>query len=168
MNEHKKIFRWFWVWNFDKEEQWLNSMAQEGWALNRVGLFLYDFVPCAPGEYTIRLEMRNPAPEYLELMAESGAEYVGRYTQWLFFRKRADRGEFDLYSDLDSRMTHLQKVGRLLVLIGGLNLCIGLINTLNSFSFGWVNLVAASVLFYGLGRIHGKIDALKGKRLLTE
>ena len=65
-------------------------------------------------------------------------------------------------------MTHLQKVWRLLVLIGGLNLCIGLINTLNSFSFGWVNLVVASVLFYGLGRIHGKIDALKEKRLLTE
>ena len=136
--------------------------------MNHVGLFLYDFVPCAPGEYTIRLEMRNPAPEYLELMAESGAEYVGRFTQWLYFRKRADQGEFDLYSDLDSRMTHLQKVGRLLVLIGCLNLCIGLINTLNTFSFGWINLALASVLFYGLGRIHGKMDALKEKRLLIE
>ena len=29
----KTIKKWFWVWEFDKEEQWLNTMAQSGWVL---------------------------------------------------------------------------------------------------------------------------------------
>ncbi len=38
MNEKKTIHRWWWAWNFDKEEQWLNEMAMEGWALYDTGL----------------------------------------------------------------------------------------------------------------------------------
>lgn len=28
--ETKTVFRWWWEWDFDKEEQWLNQMAQSG------------------------------------------------------------------------------------------------------------------------------------------
>jgi len=37
MNEIKKVFRWFWVWDFEKEERWLNEMAAQGWALKKAG-----------------------------------------------------------------------------------------------------------------------------------
>ena len=27
----KRVFKWFWVWEFEKEDMWLNSMAADGW-----------------------------------------------------------------------------------------------------------------------------------------
>ena len=33
MTQKKVIHRLFWVWNFEKEERWLNTMAQSGWVL---------------------------------------------------------------------------------------------------------------------------------------
>ena len=46
----KKVRRLFWAWEFDKEEKWLNEMAQEGWLLDGVGLCTYRFAACEPGE----------------------------------------------------------------------------------------------------------------------
>ena len=37
MKEEKVIRKWFWVWNFETEERWLNTMAQSGWVLTKVG-----------------------------------------------------------------------------------------------------------------------------------
>ena len=33
MKEKKTVFKLFFVWDFEKEERWLNEMAQEGWVL---------------------------------------------------------------------------------------------------------------------------------------
>ena len=41
--ETKKVTKWYWVWDYEKEELWLNAMAQEGWALQRVGFATYWF-----------------------------------------------------------------------------------------------------------------------------
>ena len=74
MAETKTIRKWFWVWEYEKEERWLNEMALEGWALQSVGWCRYTFERTEPGEYTIRLEMRAPDESYLDFMRESGAE----------------------------------------------------------------------------------------------
>ena len=37
MRETKKIWKIFLVWNYDKEEEWLNEMAMNGWTLTSVG-----------------------------------------------------------------------------------------------------------------------------------
>jgi hypothetical protein len=34
----------FWVWDFDKEEKWLNEMAAKGLSLVSVGFYKYEFV----------------------------------------------------------------------------------------------------------------------------
>ena len=112
--ERKIIKKWFWVWEFEKEEQWLNTMAQSGWVLDKLGLCKYEFVSCVPGEYTVRLEMRDHDQEYIDFMAETGAEYVGRMAKWIYFRKKAADGPFDIFSDIDSRITHLDKIGKML------------------------------------------------------
>lgn len=42
MREKKTVFKLFFVWDFEKEERWLNEMAQEGWVLDNTGFsFLY-------------------------------------------------------------------------------------------------------------------------------
>ena len=110
MAERKTVHKWFWVWDFEKEERWLNEMALAGWALVSVGWCRYTFEASEPGEYTVRLEMHGYDPEYVDFMAQAKAEYVGRVLQWLYFRKRAEDGSFDIFSDIDSRISHIDRI----------------------------------------------------------
>ncbi len=169
MTERKTVYKWFWVWDFEKEERWLNEMALDGWALVGVGWCRYTFERCAPGAYTIRLEMRAPDEAYIAFMQEAGAEYLGRVFQWIYFRRRAEDGAFDLFSDIDSRIAHLERIDKSLFLIGMANLLIGIANALGSGSLvGVLNLLVCTVLMYGLGRIRGKKEELEKERQLHE
>ena len=169
MSERMTIKKWIWVWDFDKEERWLNTMAQQGWVLDRLGFCRYEFVRCEPGEYIVRLEMREHDEGYLSFMADTGAEYVGRMVKWIYFRRKAEFGPFDIFSDLDSRLAHLKKISWMLRFVGLANLLIGLVNTLNPVvNMGWINLLCATLLMYALGRIEGKEEALERDRLLME
>ena len=167
MSEQKTVRKWWWVWDFEKEEQWLNTMAQSGWVLNRVGWCTYHFVACEPGAYTIRLEKRSHTSEYLRFMEDTGAEYVGNIVSWLYFRRKTELGPFNIFSDIDSRIQHLDNIGKTLSIIGIANLAIGLANSIN-FHSGWINLLCATLLMYALGRIHGKKESLQKERLLLE
>jgi len=168
MSERKTLYKWFWAWDFEKEERWLNEMAMSGWVLVSVGFCRYSFERCAPGEYQVRLEMHGWDDGYVSFMQEMGAEYVGRFAAWLYFRKRTADGPFDLFSDIDSRIRHLEKIARVLLIIGLANLIIGTINAINGSSVGVLNLLVATVLMYGLGRIHGKKETLETDRQLHE
>lgn len=171
MAERKTIRKWFWVWDFDKEERWLNEMAQQGWILAEVGWCRYTFEKGEPGSYIIRLQMRAPDEEYLSFMEELGAEYVGRMAQWIYFRRSAEEGPFELYSDIQSRLDHLNWIGRMLLALGVMNLVVGLVNLFNSSvaaPVGAVNLLGATLLMYALGRIHGKVEQLERERELHE
>ena len=92
MESRKTIQKWFWVWSFDKEEDWLNEMAMNGWVLDGIGLCTYHFVRCEPGEYSVRLEMHPYDEAYLSFMEETGAEYIGRMMMWIYFRKKPRTG----------------------------------------------------------------------------
>ena len=89
MREKKTVFKLFFVWDFEKEERWLNEMAQEGWVLDNTGFSFYTFVLCEPGEYIIRLEM-NPSSDYRAFVKELGAEYIGGFINWVYFRRKAE------------------------------------------------------------------------------
>lgn len=168
MMESRTMHKWYWVWEFEKEDDWLNDMALNGWVLDSVGFCTYRFVRCEPGEYSVHTEM-HPADEgYVDFMRETGAEYVGRMMMWMYFRKKTADGPFDLFSDIDSRIGHLDKIGKMLSIVGGANLLIGLANTFSPARFGWINLLCATLLMYALGRIHGKKEALERERMLHE
>ena len=165
--ETKKVTKWYWVWDYEKEELWLNAMAQEGWALQRVGFATYYFERTEPGEYVVRLECRKKDEGYVSFVTDMGAEYVGRIAMWVYFRRKAELGEFELNGDLDSRIEQLTKIGRMLLLVGIGNLLIGLSN-LRYNGLGGINLICAGVLAYAYGRIQGKKDELQRERQLHE
>lgn len=170
--ERKTIRKWFWAWDFDKEEEWLENMARNGWVLDGVGFCTYHFIKTEPGEYSVRLQYLPIAEEntdYTNLLEESGAERVGRMVQWVYYRKKTADGPFQLFSDLDSRITHLDKIARLMLIVAVANLLIGVVNSHNpSISLGWINLLVASLVTYGVGRIHGKKEALEKERQFRE
>ena len=87
---------------------------------------------------------------------------------WIYFRKKTADGPFDLFSDIDSRVRHLDKIGKMLTAVGGANLLIGMVNIFSPTRLGWVNLLVSTLLMYALGRIHGKKESLEKERLLHE
>ena len=165
--ETKKVTKWYWVWDYEKEELWLNAMAQEGWALQRVGFATYYFERTEPGEYIVRLECRKKDEGYVSFVTDMGAEYIGRIAMWVYFRRKSDLGEFELNSDLDSRIDQLTIINRMLLLVGVGNLLIGLSN-LRYNGIGVINLICAGFLAYAYGRIQGKKDELQRERQLHE
>ena len=124
MSETKTLHRNFWVWEFEKEERWLNEMAQEGWALQNAGFCTYTFEKTEPGQYIIRLAMLDSSPDFESFMEELEAQSVGHCFSWGYFRRSAQLGPFDMFSDVDSRISHLNKIGQMVRLLCLANLLI--------------------------------------------
>ncbi|CEI82744.1 hypothetical protein J18TS1_35880 [Oceanobacillus oncorhynchi subsp. incaldanensis] len=112
----KKVKKLFTVWKFAEEEQWLNEMASDGWELVKVSVPNYRFIKSTPNKYIYRLELLDPKltkkerKDYIDFMEETGAEKIGEFSNWIYFRKNAELGEFNIFSDLDSRIVHLKRM----------------------------------------------------------
>ena len=167
MNQ-RVVWKWFWAWDFEKEEQWLNEMALAGWVLVNVRWCRYTFEAAEPGAWIIRLEMHEDDPAYLSLLSEMGAQFICRWFQWIYLRRPAEYGSFDLFSDLDSRIAHLNRISRVLSALCIMNLGIGVMNVAIRNGFGMINLLLGALIAYGLGRIHGKREELQKERRLRE
>lgn len=147
-----KIHKWFWVWDFEKEEKWLNQMAAQGKALVRAGFCNYEFEDCAPGKYTIRLQMLEHLPcteegqAFIRFVEETGAEHVGSVQRWAYFRKKAEQGDFQLMGDNATRMKHVRNIMWMLIPLALLNLG----NTISNISAGIVRNQTVKVVGGGL------------------
>lgn len=114
-------YKLFAAWDYDKEEAWLNDLSERGLQLVSPGALRYVFEDGTPGEYIYRLELLDRLPgamesqRYIRFVEETGAEYMGSVVRWVYFRRKAEHGPFELFSDIDSRARHLT---RLLVLFG--------------------------------------------------
>lgn len=124
----KVVYKVFWAWGFEKEERWLNDMAALGWNLVDTTGVRYVFEQGVPGEYRYKLELLNKMPRtaesqrYLRFMEDAGIEQVAACGRWVYFRRRADDGTFDLFSDLDSRITQLRRIRALFLVLLGIEL----------------------------------------------
>lgn len=102
--------------DFEKEERWLNKMAAQGLALVNYTFLTYTFEACEPGEYIYRIEYFGKSANsaegesYISFLEEASVEHVCNYTHWIYFRRKATEGPFDLYSDIDSKLAHYKKI----------------------------------------------------------
>ena len=169
VKETRTITKLFLVYDFEKEEQWLNEMAEEGWALISVSCgFVYHFEKCEPGEYIIRIELNNKGESYVSFLEEMNAECVGKYINWIYMRRKSELGKFELFSDIDSKIKHLDLIGKMITVAGIFNIIIGVCNSLMPAKVGWINLLVSTLLMYCLGRIHSKKETLVKERNLHE
>ena len=156
----RTIRKLFFVWDFDKEEKWLNEMAAKGLCLVSVGFCKYEFEDCIPGEYRICLQLLDKLPKhpemqkYIEFMEQTGAEHIGSFTRWVYFRRKASDGDFELFSDNTSRIKYLGSILSFIALIVGLNLYIGLYNLFVVFflhsPFNYIGLLNLAIGLFGL------------------
>jgi len=116
----KFVFRLF--LNFEKEEAWFNEMAQKGWMLDGYFPVVYRFAKGEPDEYVYREELlphiagnsKNHA--YLDFLKSAGVEVVVAWGSWIIYRRKKSDGNFEVYTDTDSRIAHYLRVSRLFFL----------------------------------------------------
>ncbi len=107
---------WKAYWDFEREEQWLNEMAARGLSLSDYSWCRYVFEDTPPGKYLYRIELLRYTPAhpesaaYLRFLEENGVEHVTSYLRWVYLRKPAAEGAFDLYTDADSRLRFYRRV----------------------------------------------------------
>ena len=95
-------------WDFEKEEAWLNEMSARGMAMTDYSWCRYVFEDAPNRQYIYRIELLENMPThpesiaYLRFLEESGVEYVASYMRWVYLRKPAADGPFDIYTDIDS------------------------------------------------------------------
>ena len=177
----KVIRKWFWAWNFEKEEEWLNEMSAKGLALVDYTFCRYVFEECEPGEYVYKMQLLENLPshpeseQYIRFMEDAGIEEVASYMRWVCFRKKNDGAPFELFSDIGSRIKHFKTVNALLLPLCIMNFGIGCTNTANLMqnapSMVWLpmlNFTVAALLGVGIYKIQKKINVLKKEQTIRE
>lgn len=174
-------YRLFWVWEHEREEDWLNAMSQQGWQLSSVGFCRYTFEEGEAGAYQYHLELLEGLPTapqskaYLGFMEDMGVEHVGSLFGWVYFRKKASESDFHLYSDTASPLKHFGRMYHLVLVALGINLFAGLLNlaaylrgsTFNG-KMSLLSFVVSAQLLYAWGKLGQKVKALKRDHLLNE
>lgn len=112
----KKVWNFFTIAQWEEEEQWLNSMARNGWNLVRIDFLVrYVFERGTAGEYLYKLDLPDnlehgmDEQQYCDFLKECGIDVVCRQKQWLFLRKKAADGPFNEKGDNLSRLKMTNK-----------------------------------------------------------
>lgn len=167
-------YKLFPVWQSEKEEQWLNRMAQQGYALTGIGFCRYTFEECKPGEYQIRIQLlekkvqEKASQDYIRFLEDSGIEYVGNYCKWIYVRRQSKEETFELFSDNQSKINQINSILKFILPIIILNLFVGiwnigmfLTNSKGVSLFGVINLAIAVSGFFGWWSLYKKRTALQ-------
>ena len=101
---------------FDKDEEtkWLNLMCMNGWAFTSFCLGVYHFEPCESGEYIYQIDLLSSwsgnKKDFAAFMEESGVEVLSQWYRWVFMRKKASEGPFEMYSDNESKIKQYARI----------------------------------------------------------
>ncbi|MCL1894429.1 MAG: DUF2812 domain-containing protein [Holophagaceae bacterium] len=177
-----KRYVWKVFFDHEKEEVWLNGMSAKGLAFTDFFLFRYSFLDCEPGEYIYRIELLETLPDhpegmkYICFMAENRVEHVSSWFRWVYFRKRASDGQFDIYSDIDSRLNYYRRVNKLLFPIMWFELFVGVrgvlyfIDYMNGESGATLlfNIISGALMIYIGVAIFGAWHSLRKKILILK
>lgn len=146
-------------WNVRKEEDWINEMAASGMSLVEMRWMRYRFEETEPGRYLYRIDLSEHASKsekakaYIDFLRDSGIEVVSTYGRWLYLRKPATDGPFDVYSDAESKIVYYKRVEKFWVALALFEIGIGVLNitvdTLNLIQVERLSLFAFTGIILG-------------------
>ncbi|MCM1541101.1 MAG: DUF2812 domain-containing protein [Blautia sp.] len=138
------MIRFRFYFDKDKETEWLNGMAQDGWAMSGFFAGFYRFDSCQKGAYLYQVDFTDRlfsvSNDYREFMQEMGVEIVANWGFWTFLRRPASEGAFELYTDVESQIEHYTKIRRMFKVAAILELIcffMELFAAYNGFSLGY-------------------------------
>ena len=165
--EIKKLWRFYSIADYEKEEAFLNEMARAGWNLTAVGFCRYIFRRGNAGEYIYKLDMveRTESDEvkesYFNFLTDCGIRVVGEFKDWIYLQKRASDGPFDMKNDTYAKLRQVNKVysfslrtvSNLLRIFTVIMLVIILLQLLMSDNANVANLCNGMMLGVGIGSL---------------
>ncbi|WP_134021705.1 DUF2812 domain-containing protein [Lysinibacillus sp. YR326] len=123
----KRVYRFF--LDYEKEEAWVNDMAEQGWYLKRTMVGYFIFEKGEPGQYIYRNELiKGKSQDYFDFLESMNIEFVSKFGVWAYYRKKKSEGPFVLFSDSSSKIKYLKSISRLFIAVTFLNLLIGFFN----------------------------------------
>lgn len=112
--KNKWIFRYFFPWQYEEEQNWLEEMGKEGWLLQRVGMG-YHFRAAEPQNVFYRIDFvelgGGKLALYRKTFINSGWEYAA--SNWIgyqYYRIPVEKFSIDSCSDVPSRIEHLRRI----------------------------------------------------------
>ena len=106
MNEIKTAWHWWWGWNPEKIENWLEEMEQKGWNLFQVDFnylrFRFEKGESRKMRYCVDYQL-NVSDNYFELFKEDGWELADdKIVPWYIWRKLYHDERPSIYTDTGS------------------------------------------------------------------
>ena len=133
MMEIKKEWKYFTIFNHEKEEEYLRTQHKDGWKFVKVtGIGIYHFEQCQPEDVIYQLDYNQEGlknkQEYVQMFADCGWEYIQTYADYSYFRKPAVdmNGHEEIFCDESSRIAMMERVykGRLVPLLVIFSACL--------------------------------------------
>ena len=148
--------------NYEKEEKWLNEMAQKGYHLVKYSLTKYTFEEGEAGKYIYLIQYvgnntDEENEEYFQIMKDSNVELITYAMNWAIFRKKTEDGPFNIFSDYASKIQHYYSISKMLGILTLVNLFLAFLNIsfqtklnifVSIFSFSVVLLMLVTMGYY--------------------
>lgn len=124
--ESKKELKFFSIWGYEKEQEYLRTMHKRGWKLVGItGIGVYHFEKCEPQDVIYQLDYNKEGlehkEEYVKMFEDCGWEYLQDYVGYSYFRKPASEtaGSEEIFCDDSSRLQMMDRIfkGRVLPLV---------------------------------------------------
>jgi len=122
----KKEFKFFTIFEYEKEQSYLREMHKKGWRFVRVtGIGMYHFESCQPEDVIYQLDYNKEGiaqkGEYVQMFRDCGWEYLQDFVGYSYFRKPLAEmnGEEGIFCDDNSRLEMMNRVfkGRMVPLL---------------------------------------------------
>lgn len=115
----RKQFKYFTIFEYEKEEKYLREMHKDGWKFIKVtGFGCYHFEKCTPEDVIYQLDYNQDAKknreEYLQMFSDCGWEHLQEYAGYSYFRKPAAEMSADegIFCDEESKLQMMERVLR--------------------------------------------------------
>ncbi|MBN1880478.1 DUF2812 domain-containing protein [bacterium] len=120
MNRIRKI-KWWWGWNVEKIERWLEQRERDGWNLVDIGSLGVSFVfhQGIPRRVAYRVDYQNQVKEdYLQLFQDAGWSLIGKSCGWYFWKQEYTVDKPEIFTDVESLIDRNRRQIWLIALIG--------------------------------------------------
>lgn len=122
----KTSWHWWWGWNPEDIETWLEAMERGGWNLVHVGFlgvrFRFRGGECRQVRYCVDYQ-NNPDAEYHSLLADDGWHLVWRELGWHLWQKPYVHERPNIFTDMASLVQRNRRLSTVLDACAAAELC---------------------------------------------
>lgn len=170
MNESKRVFKWWWAWNPETVENWLEEMEAEGWHLVKVqqAVTRFYFEKGQPRQIRYCIDYQNKKDSnYMSIFQDTGWEYIYESSGWYLWRMPYTGTRPEIYTDLDSLIERNNRLSGVFVVLITTQIPImtAITNTIWKYPYILIlYVILFGILIYSLVRMTSATNKMKKNR----